>query len=403
MLIPYNTDLVKRVIARSSFGIWDLLNKGSDPFGAPVRPTISSEEAIALLGKVGVPHVSLHDIDVGLDPWLVPDAKAFAKRVGELKKALQDAGVRVWMYTPCLFHNPLVRAGSLTANDARVRKMSLQKVLTALDVAAEFDASWVTLWLGRDGAEVDALIDAKIAYQRIADGLHIACAYLRQTGSKVRISLEPKPNEPRGDIYVATVGTALGIIGLLPEEDRALLGVNPELLQHEGMAGLNSYHALGQLTAAGKLAFLHLGGQTPLRYDQDHPFLGGNSDMKQSFYIALAVAKHAPQCVLEFDCHPFRTEAGPDAREEFIMANLEATGAMLAKAETFLTLPGVKQILGDADTRGFAVTADPAKDFDAFLREVRAPGMDPEALAAELNPQAETLDRLVNLHLLGYH
>ncbi len=401
-MIPYNTDLVQRVIARSSFGIWDLLNKGSDPFGAPVRPTYTSEEAIALLGKVGVPHVSLHDIDVGLDPWLVTDAKAFDKRVAELKKALQDAGVRVWMYTPCLFHNPVVRAGSLTANDARVRKMSLQKVLTAIDVAGEFDASWVTLWLGRDGSEVDALIDAKIAYERIADGLHIACEYLRKSGSKIRISLEPKPNEPRGDIYVSTVGTALGIIGLLPKEDQALVGVNPELLQHESMAGLNSYHAVGQLTAAGKLAFLHLGGQTPLRYDQDHPFLGGNSDMKQSFYIALAVAKHAPKCVLEFDCHPFRTEAGPEAREEFIMANLEAAGAMLAKAETFLALPEVKQILGDADTRGFAVSADPAKDLDAFLREVRAPGLDAEALAAQLNPQAETLDRLVNLHLLGY-
>ena len=340
-MIPYHTDLVQRVIARASFGIWDLLNKGSDPFGAPVRDTLTAEDAIALLGKCGVPYVSLHDIDVGLDPWLVSDAKAFEKRVAELQRALRDAGVRVWMYTPCLFHNPLVRAGSLTANDARVRKLSLQKVLTALDVAEEFGASWVTLWLGRDGAEVDALIDAQIAYERIADALHIACGYLRKTGSKVRISLEPKPNEPRGDIYVATVGTALGIIGLLPEEDRALLGVNPELLQHESMAGLNSYHALGQLMAAGKLSFLHLGGQTPLRYDQDHPFVGGNSDMKQSFYIALAVAKHAPDCVLEFDCHPFRTEAGAEAREEFIMANLEAMGAMLDKAETFLGLPAV--------------------------------------------------------------
>lgn len=402
-MVPYNTALIQRVIARSSFGIWDLLNKGSDPFGGPVRATYTAEEAIALLGKCGVPHISLHDIDVGLDPWLVPDAKAFDKRVGELKAALRDAGVQVWMYTPCLFHNPVVRAGSLTANDARVRKLSLQKVLTALDVAGEFGASWVTLWLGRDGAEVDALIDAKIAYERIADALHIACAYLRRTGSKVRLSLEPKPNEPRGDIYIATVGTAIGIIGMLPEEDRALLGVNPELLQHESMAGLNSYHAIGQLTASGRLSFLHLGGQTPLRYDQDHPFVGGNSDMKQSFYIALAVTKHAPECMLEFDCHPFRTEAGPQAREEFIMANLEAMGAMMDKAESFLKLPQVHELLGDADTRGYGVSACPEQDFEAFLREVRAPGVNVEDLSAQLDPRAETLDRLVNLHLLGYH
>jgi len=401
-MVPYENDLIKRVITRSSFGIWDLLNKGADPFGAPVRPACTAEDAIALLGKCGVPHVSLHDIDVGLDPWLVTDAKAFDKRVNELKKALSDAGVRVWMYTPCLFHHPVVRAGSLTANDARVRKLSLQKVLTALDVAGEFDASWVTLWLGRDGSEVDALIDARVAYERIADALHIACTYIRKTGSKVRLSLEPKPNEPRGDIYVSTVGTALGIISLLPEEDRQLVGVNPELLQHESMAGLNSYHAIGQLVAAGKLAFLHLGGQTPLRYDQDHPFLGGNSDMKQSFYIALAVTKHAPNCVLEFDCHPLRTEAAPDAREEFIMDNLEALGAMMEKAETFLKLPDVQKLLAGADARGFDVQANPEQHFDTFLSEVRAKGMDAETLAAELNPHAQYLDRLVNLHLLGY-
>ena len=105
------------------------------------------------------------------------------------------------------------------------------------------------------------------------------------------------------------------------------------------MAGLNSYHAIGQLVAAEQLAFLHLGGQTPLRYDQDHPFLGGNSDMKQSFYIALAVTKHAPNCVLEFDCHPFRTEAAPDAREEFVMANLEAMGMMMEKAKASWHFP----------------------------------------------------------------
>ena len=400
-MTPYRTTAITKIIGRASFGIWDLLNKGSDPFGAPVRATFEAEDAIALLGKLGVPHISLHDIDVGLDPWLVPDAHAFAARVAVLKKSLAAAGVRVWMYTPCLFHHPLVRAGSLTANDARVRNLSLRKVLTALDVAAEFGASWVTLWLGRDGAEVDALIDAKTAYARIADALQVACGYIRQQGYDLRISLEPKPNEPRGDIYISTVGTALGIINLLPEADRALLGVNPELLQHEGMAGLNCYHALGQLLAADKLAFLHLGGQTPLRYDMDHPFLGGNSCLKSSFYIALAVAKHAPECVLEFDCHPFRTEAGADAREEFVMDNLEAFGIMLEKAQRFLALPEVKSLLDSADTRGFGVTADPHADLNAFVTQLRATPLEAATIAQDLHPRAQYLDRLVNLHLLG--
>jgi len=400
-MIPYRKDAIDSVIGRSSFGIWDLLNKGADPFGAPVRAAFEAEDAIRLLGKLSVPRISLHDIDVGLDPWITTDPKAFDARLKALQDCLRDAGVKVWMYTPCLFHHPVVRAGSVTANDARVRRASLRKMLTALDVAEEFDARWVTFWLGRDGAEVDALIDARAAYQRIAEAVHVCCAYIRSRGYQVRMTLEPKPNEPRGDIYVSTVGTALGLISMLPAEDQNLVKINPELLQHEGMAGLNSYHAVGQLVAAGKLGFLHLGGQTPLRYDQDHPFLGGNSCLKQSFYIALAVAKHAPDCVLEFDCHPFRTEGHPDAREEFVLANLEAFGLMLEKARSFLALSEVRQLLTDTDALGFGLAADCDKDTDGFVKSLRAETIDAMALAAEINPRAQYLDRLVNLHLLG--
>ncbi|MHB0935639.1 MAG: TIM barrel protein [Armatimonadota bacterium] len=400
-MISYRQDAIDSVIGRSSFGIWDLLNKGSDPFGAPVRAEFKAEDAIGLLGKLSVPRISLHDIDVGLDPWVTTDPKAFDARLKTLQASLRDNGVKVWMYTPCLFHHPMVRAGSVTSNDARVRRASVAKMLTALDVANEFDASWVTFWLGRDGAEIDALIDGKAAYQRIAEAVHVCCAYIRSKGYKLRMTLEPKPNEPRGDIYVSTVGTALGIIGMLPAEDQGLVMVNPELLQHESMAGLNSYHAVGQLVAAGKLGFLHLGGQTPLRYDQDHPFLGGNSDLKQSFYIMLAVAKHAPDCVLEFDCHPFRTEGHADAREEFVKVNLEGAGLMLQKAKSFLALPEVKELLTDTDSLGFGIAADVDKDTAGFVQSLRAQPVDATALAAEINPQAQYLDRLVNLHLLG--
>ncbi|MHB9026077.1 MAG: TIM barrel protein [Armatimonadota bacterium] len=401
-MAAYRTDMINTVISRSSFGIWDLLNAGSDPFGAPTRAKLSAEECIALLGRLNVPRISLHDLDVGLDPWVTPDEGALNARKDVLKNALKAAGVQVWMYTPCLFHNPLVRAGSFTNNDARVRNASLRKALYALDVAEDFGASWLTFWLGRDGAEVDALIDSTSAYQRIAYALQIACDYIRHKGYKVRISLEPKPNEPRGDIFISTVGTALGIISMLPEEDQKLVGVNPELLQHEGMAGLNAYHAIGQLVAADKLAFLHLGGQTPLRYDMDHPFLGGNSGLKESFYIALAVAKHGQDCILEFDCHPFRTEANEDAREEFVLGNLEAAGMMMDKAHSFLAIPEVQELLADTDSRDFGVSVDPAQDFAGFLKALHADKVDAAALSAAQNPRAMTLDRLVNKHLLGY-
>jgi len=400
-MVPYREDLIAPIIGQASFGIWDLLNKGSDTFGAATREGFSAEDSIRLLGMCGVPHVSLHDIDVGLDPWTTPDPRALDKRFQELKACLDESGVKVWMYTPCLFHHALARAGSVTSNDAHVRRMSLQKILLAADMADAFGAPWITLWLGRDGAEIDALIDSKTAYQRIADAVQVACSYIRQRGYQVKISLEPKPNEPRGDIFVSTVGTAVAIINMLPEADRELLGVNPELLQHEGMAGLNAYHALGQLLAADKLAFLHLGGQTPNRYDQDHPFLGGNSDMKQSMYIMLAIARHKPDCTLEFDCHPFRTEGGTGAREEFIMGNLEAAGLMMAKAKSFLAHPEVAALLDGTMERGFGIDADYETDMDAFLQQIATKRIKMEDAVNAVNPQAQYLDRLLNLHLTG--
>lgn len=401
-MIEYQIDLIDKVIGNTSFGIWDLLNAGKDPFGAAVRTNINAEEAIALLGECGVPHVSLHDLDVGLDPWVTTAPGALDKRRQELQNALAHAGVKVWMYTPCLFNHPLVRAGSVTSNDARVRAMSLQKIFYALDTAAAFNASWVTFWLGRDGAEVDALIDGPAAYARIAEAVQLAVQYIRQQGYSLKISLEPKPNEPRGDIYVSTVGTALGIIGMLPEEERKYVGVNPELLQHEAMAGLNSYHAVSQLLQANKLSFLHLGGQAPLRYDQDHPLLGGESSIKMTFYVMLAIERHKPDCMCEFDCHPFRTEANESARKEFIMGNLEALAIMRQKAREFLQHPEVTDLLQQTSSMGYGVAANPQQDFASFVKQISEQSYDATALAGQLNPQAQYLDRLVNLHLLGY-
>ena len=229
-----------------------------------------------------------------------------------------------------------------------------------------------------------------------------ACGYIRHRGYRVRLTLEPKPNEPRGDIYVSTVGTALGIISLLPEEDRKLVFVNPELLQHEAMAGLNAYHAMGLLIAAHKLAFVHLGGQTPLRYDQDHPLLGGNSCLKSTFYVMLALAQWLPATIMEFDCHPLRTEAGLDARELFVLHNLEMAGLLREKAREFLAHPSVDEILSPDDEyeTGFGIEAVLIAEPGTFFEKVKRSPLD-TVECSSYAPRAQELDRLVNLHLMG--
>jgi xylose isomerase len=391
-------DLIGEVRDQASFGIWDLLYKGGDTFGDPTFDELAAEEVIRLLRRAGVRKVSLHDVDVGLCPWKTPIKADRDARVEELIRVLEEESrVNVWMYTPCSFKHPVVRAGSLTSNDPNVRQATLKKVLEAVDRAEQFGATYLTLWLGRDGAEVDAVIDPMTAYKRIAEALTVICAYIRRQGYKVRVTLEPKPNEPRGDIYVSTVGTALAVIGLLHPDDQAMVSVNPELLQHEAMAGLNAFHAMGILAAAGKLAFLHLGGQTPLRYDMDHYFCGGNSDPKASFYVMLGAERYMPGGTLEFDCHPFRCDAGPDSREEFIYANLFMAGAMKRKARGFLALPRVQELLTQHEAMGFGMPTDVSDP--AFWAQLAID--DITQLPTVADPKALELDMMVNLWLLG--
>ena len=385
-MIPYRKDAIDSVIGRSSFGIWDLLNKGADPFGAPVRAAFEAEDAIRLLGKLSVPRISLHDIDVGLDPWITTDPKAFDARLKALQDCLRDAGVKVWMYTPCLFHHPVVRAGSVTANDARVRRASLRKMLTALDVAEEFDARWVTFWLGRDGAEVDALIDARAAYQRIAEAVHVCCAYIRSRGYQVRMTLEPKPNEPRGDIYIPTVGHALALIATLDKPDNC--GTVPELA-HVRMAGLNAYHEVAQALECGKLFGCHFNGQKPLRFDQDLRF--GAEDLKESFLVVKLVEDAGWNGARTFDAHAYRTA---DREEVWDFVN----GCM----RSYLILrEKVQQFHADAEIQGLL------KELQAGSREplpppakLKAITFDPNALAGR-KLHHEKLDQLLQELLLG--
>jgi xylose isomerase len=93
-------------------------------------------------------------------------------------------------------------------------------------------------------------------------------------GYRIRLALEPKPNEPRGDMLLPTVGHALAFINEL--EHPELVGLNPEV-GHEEMASPNFAHGLAQALWHGKLFHVDLNGQHGPRYDQDLRFGAGNA------------------------------------------------------------------------------------------------------------------------------
>jgi len=283
-----------------SFGLWTVSNRGRDPFGDAVRPVLSPVDAVRMLAKVGAWGVNLHDND------LVPIDATPAERdriVTEFKKACADNGIVVPMATVNLFFDPVFRDGAFTSNDARVRAYAVQKTMRAMDLGAELGSKIFVLWGGREGTETDACRRPDEAVKRLREAVNYLVEYSLDRGYGFRFALESKPNEPRGDIYMATTGAYLGFISTLNHPE--LVGVNPEVA-HEQMAGLNFLHAVAQAWEAGKLFHIDLNDQAPGRYDQDFRF--GAANPKSAFFLVKFLEDVGYTGPRHFDAHAYRTE-----------------------------------------------------------------------------------------------
>jgi xylose isomerase len=283
-----------------TFGLWTVGNRGRDPFGDTVRPLMSPVDLVSLLAEVGAWGVNLHDND------LVPIDATPSERsqiVCEFKKACKQSGLVVPMATVSLFFHPVFRDGAFTANDPEVRAYALQKTMRAMDLGAELGAKIFVLWGGREGVETDACRRPDEAVKRLREAINYLCEYNIDRGYDFKFALEAKPNEPRGDIYMATTGHYLGFIPTLDHPE--MVGVNPELA-HEHMAGLNFTHAVAQAWDAGKLFHIDLNDQVPGRYDQDLRF--GSANLKSAFWLVKFLEDVGYQGSRHFDAHAYRTE-----------------------------------------------------------------------------------------------
>ena len=257
-----------------TFGLWTVGNVGRDPFGVPTRDPISPVEIVHMLAEVGAYGVNLHDND------LVPIDATPAERdriVRDFKRALEETGLVVPMATTNLFTDPAFKDGAFTSNDPRVRAYALQKTMRSMDLGVELGAKVYVFWGGREGTETDASKNPLDAAKWFREAINFLCEYAIDQGYDLKFALEPKPNEPRSDLYLPTVGAMLGFIATLDHPE--MVGVNPEVA-HEHMAGLNFLHAVAQAWDAGKLFHIDLNDQLFGRYDQDFRF--GSAMLKQA-------------------------------------------------------------------------------------------------------------------------
>jgi xylose isomerase len=202
-----------------------------------------------------------------------------------------------------LFFHPVFRDGAFTANDPEVRAYALQKTMRAMDLAAELGAKIFVLWGGREGVETDACRRPDEAIKHLREAVNYLCEYNIDRGYGYRFALEAKPNEPRGDLYMATTGHYLGFIATLDHPE--MVGVNPEVA-HEQMAGLNFLHGVAQAWEAGKLFHIDLNDQNPGRFDQDLRF--GSANLKGCFWLVKFLEDVGYEGSRHFDAHAYRTE-----------------------------------------------------------------------------------------------
>jgi xylose isomerase len=376
-----------------SFGLWTVGWTARDPFGEATRPELDAVEAVHKLAELGAWGITFHDDD--LIPFGSDDAER-ERRVTAFKKALDETGLVVPMATTNLFTHPVFKEGGFTANDRNVRRFAMRKVMRNLDLAAELGAQTYVFWGGREGAETEAAKDVRAALDRFRESLDTLAQYCIDNGYDIRFALEPKPNEPRGDILLPTVGHALAFIESLEHSDR--VGVNPEV-GHEQMAGLNFVHGVAQALWAGKLFHIDLNGQRGIKYDQDLIF--GHGDVLNAFFLVDLLESAGYDGPRHFDYKPLRTEA-IDGVWESAAANMRTYLLLKERAAAFRADPEVVEALESAkvgelssstladgeDWRALQADRSAYDDFDAEAAGARSVG-------------AVRLEQLAVEHLLG--
>ncbi|TCM44460.1 xylose isomerase [Kribbella sp. VKM Ac-2568] len=372
-----------------SFGLWTVGWEGVDVFGTAVRAPLDPVLAVEKLAELGAAAVSFHDDD------LVPDDSRRQQVLERFTKALGDTGLVVEMATTNLFSHPVFKDGGLTANDRDVRRYALSKVLRNVDLAAELGAKTYVLWGGREGAESGGSKDVHAALDRYKESMDLLCAYVRERGYDLRFAIEPKPNEPRGDILLPTIGHAISFINGLDDPD--LVGINPEV-GHEQMAGLNYAHGIAQALWHGKLFHIDLNGQHGPRFDQDLRFGAGN--LREAFWTVDVLQGTAGgpgyDGYVHFDYKPPRTE-DLEGVWETARGCMRNYLILREKVQSFRADPEVAEALAAARV---GELSHPTLGAGETLDELRKATYDAEALAAR-GLGFERLDQLAMDHLLG--
>jgi xylose isomerase len=371
-----------------TFGLWTVGWQARDPFGDPTRPALDPVETVHELAARGAYGVTFHDDD------LIPFGSDDATRQGHIdrfKKALASTGMKVPMATTNLFSHPVFKDGAFTSNDRDIRRYAIRKVMRNIDLAVDLGAQTYVCWGGREGAESESSKDAYVALERYKEAFNVLGQYVIDHGYDLKFAIEPKPNEPRGDIFLPTIGHALGFISELDHPE--MVGLNPEV-GHEQMANLNFVHGIAQALWQKKLFHIDLNGQRGPKYDQD--FVFGHGDLKSAFFLVDLLESYGYAGPRHFDYKPVRTE-NMDGVWASATSNMRTYLILKERALAFRKDPRVIAAMKNSHVDQLLV---PTLSTGETWRDLAADTFDVEA-AGERAYHYEVLDQLALEHLMG--
>jgi xylose isomerase len=371
-----------------TFGLWTVGWQARDPFGDATRAALDPVRTVGELADRGAYGVTFHDDD------LIPFGSSISERaahIARFKKALESTGMKVPMATTNLFSHPVFKDGAFTSNNRDIRRYAIRKVMTNIELAVELGAKTYVCWGGREGAETDIGKDPVVALERMREAFNVLGQYVIDKGYGIKFALEPKPNEPRGDIFLPTIGHALAFINSL--EHPELVGLNPEV-GHEQMAGLNFVHGIGQALYHKKLFHIDLNGQHGPKYDQDLVF--GHGDLKSAFFLVDLLDRYKYDGPKHFDYKPMRTESDEGVWAS-ASANMRTYLILQERATAFRNDPRTKAAL---EKSGVTELLVPTVAAGESWREIQGENFDVEA-AGQRGYHYEELDQLALEYLIG--
>ena len=371
-----------------TFGLWTVGWQARDPFGDATREALDPVRTVNELAARGAYGVTFHDDD--LIPFGSNDSDR-QSHIDRFKAALATSGMKVPMATTNLFSHPVFKDGAFTSNDRDIRRYSIKKTMRNIDLAAELGAEIYVAWGGREGAESDGAKDAYVALDRFREAFNTLGQYVLDNGYNIKFAIEPKPNEPRGDIFLPTIGHALAFINSLDHPE--LVGLNPEV-GHEQMAGLNFVHGIAQALWHKKLFHIDLNGQHGPKFDQDLVF--GHGDLKSAFFLVDLLERYEYSGPKHFDYKPARTESDKGVWES-ATANMRTYLMLKERVSAFRSDPRVIAAMAESNIPGLTEsTLAPGETW----RDLAKDSFDVEA-AGKRGYHYEALDQLALEHLMG--